>query len=311
MKKRVLITGGNGFIGSSVLKYFSGNKYEMYAWGNTDVVMNGIRVQSVNLNDKAEIAERLANIDPDIIVHCAGSANVNASVENPLKDFEGNVIITYNILLALSEINRNHIKFIYLSSSAVYGEPQVLPITEEHPLLPISPYALHKQLSEEICRYFISQYDMDIVILRIFSAYGPGLRKQIFWDMNEKIKKNHCLELYGTGEETRDFIYIDDLIRVIEIMVDTDNLKDRIFNVANGINVSVREIAEAYAALWGLDASYIKFSNISRQGNPIHWRADISKLESLGYEPSISLSEGIERYYKWVNNVQENRSYRR
>ena len=304
MKKRVLITGGNGFIGSSVLKYFSANKYEIYAWGNTDIVVNGISVQPVNLNDKAEIAECLQNIDPDIIVHCAGSANVNASVEDPLMDFEGNVIITYNILLALLEANKCHIKFIYLSSSAVYGEPQVLPITETHPLKPISPYALHKQMSEEICQYFISQYDMNIVILRIFSAYGPGLRKQIFWDMNEKIKKNGYLELYGTGEETRDFIYIDDLIRVIEIMVDTDDLEYRIFNVANGINVSVRKIAEAYAALWGLDVSHIKFSNISRQGNPVHWKADISRLEAMGYKPFISLSEGIERYYKWVNKVQ-------
>lgn len=304
MKKRVLITGGNGFIGSSVLKYFSANKYEIYAWGNTDIVVNGISVQTVNLNDKKEIAECLQNIDLDIIVHCAGSANVNASVEDPLMDFEGNVIITYNILLALLETNKSHIKFIYLSSSAVYGEPQVLPIAETHPLKPISPYALHKQISEEICQYFISQYNMDIVILRIFSAYGPGLKKQIFWDMNEKIKKNRYLELYGTGEETRDFIYIDDLIRVIEIMVNTNDLKYRIFNVANGINVSVREIAEAYAALWGLDVSQIKFSNISRQGNPVHWKADISRLEALGYKPFISLSDGIERYYKWVNRVQ-------
>ena len=76
--------------------------------------------------------------------------------------------------------------------------------------------------------------------------------------MNEKIRKNHFLELYGTGEETRDFIYIDDLVRVIEIMVDTDDLKYRIFNVANGVDVSVREIAEEYAALWELDAAQIK-----------------------------------------------------
>lgn len=302
--KKILVTGGNGYIGSSILSFFHENKYEMYAWGNVETELNGVKIRPVNLNDKDQIADELRNIEPDVIIHCAGSANVNASVENPRKDFEGNVIITYNILLALAEINRKSLKFIYLSSSAVYGEPQVLPITEEHPFLPISPYALHKQLSEEICQYFISQYEMDIVILRIFSAYGPGLRKQIFWDMNEKIRKNHFLELYGTGEETRDFIYIDDLVRVIEIMVDTDDLKYRVFNVANGVDVSVREIAEAYAALWELDAAQIKFSNISRKGNPIHWKADISRLKELGYKPYISLSEGIEQYYKWVNAAQ-------
>lgn len=301
MKKRVLITGGNGFIGSSTLKYFCEKQYEVYAWGNVDSVICGIRIQQIDLNNKTEIADALKQIDPDIIVHCAGSANVNASIENPLRDLDGNVIITYNILLAILEANIIQFKFIYLSSSAVYGEPCALPITERHPLKPISPYALHKQMAETMCKYFISQYDMNIVILRIFSAYGPGLRKQIFWDMNEKIKKNHSLNLYGTGEETRDFIYIDDLIRVIGIIAETDDLKHRIFNVANGNEVSVRELAETYAVLWGLKASDIKFSNIRRQGNPVHWKADISRIEELGYKPLISLSEGIERYYNWVN----------
>ena len=179
--KVVLVTGVNGFIGSHVSSYLNELGYEVYGIGREQITLaKGIKYYKIDLLlDNCE--ELLKEINPSFIIHCAGQADVNHSVKYPDSDFEVNVILTRKLLYEIVSSIPNT-TFVFLSSAAVYGNPLSLPISESSSLNPISPYALHKVLIENICTYFSEQYGLSIKILRIFSVYGAGLSKQLFWD---------------------------------------------------------------------------------------------------------------------------------
>jgi dTDP-glucose 4,6-dehydratase/UDP-glucose 4-epimerase len=135
--------------------------------------------------------------------------------------------------------------------------------------------------------------------LRVFSAYGPGLKKQLFWDMYKKFKNNKIVELWGTGNESRDFIYISDLVRAVEFVVENADFKASIVNVANGVQVAVRDVSDTFVKVLQSNKS-VMFNKEERKGDPIHWRADISDLKEWGYKPMVSLEEGVGRFVKWA-----------
>jgi len=216
-------------------------------------------------------------------------------------DFENNVTITHNLFFAIHKGNIRNVRVLFLSSAGVYGNPSKLPITEGTLLNPLSPYALHKVTCEEICKYFYNNYDIDVKIARIFSAYGEGLKKQIFWDMNSKILKNGCLEMWGTGNESRDYIYIDDLVVALSLIAIHAPEHELVYNVANGAEITIRQAAECFATSSKLDYKLIKFNGETKEGDPINWRADISKLRKLGYIQSVTFEEGVSKYYEWVS----------
>ena len=139
--------------------------------------------------------------------------------------------------------------------------------------------------------------------LRIFSAYGPGLRKQLFWDIYNKLKNNDIIELWGTGNETRDFIHISDLVKAIECVVENADFNATTVNIASGIQTSVRTIAETFVRLMKSD-KIIQFNNEERKGDPVYWQADITDLKEWGYEPAISLEEGMKNYIEWIEKEQ-------
>ena len=176
-------------------------------------------------------------------------------------------------------------------------------MNETQPLHPLSPYALHKRAAEEVCEFAHRNYLIDVKILRIFSVYGPGLRKQIFWDMYQKMKQTGKLELFGSGEESRDYIYIDDLVAAVRLIVDKASFEDIYFNIANGEECTIREAAVVFAAKAGLRESNISFMGTCREGDPINWRADISRLKKLGYSRSVSFLQGISNYVDWVKGM--------
>ena len=139
-------------------------------------------------------------------------------------------------------------KFINLSSAAVYGNPKVIPIMEDTPLNPISPYGFHKEFAERICNEFSQLFGIKCLSLRIFSVYGPGLKKQILWDINKKIQesKESRIELFGSGEESRDFIYVDDLVNAIQLIANKGDFKGEVYNVANGQEITIKEVATLF-----------------------------------------------------------------
>lgn len=303
MGLNVIITGANGFIGRALTEYMVSEGYTVMGW---DVSSTGYR--QVDMTRLSEIESALSEFTPDIIIHCAGSANVSDSVANPDRDFKLNVGITHNLLYAIHRQGLNHTRLVYLSSAAVYGNPKRLPITESDEIHPISPYALHKSMCEDMCRYFVENHGFDIRIARIFSAYGPGLRKQIFWDMYQKYKQTGRLEMYGDGTESRDFIYIDDLKRALYLIAVTglgEHMKtssdEMILNVANGEEISIRQITESFADCMGVPHSAISFNAIKRAGDPHNWCADTTQLKQIGYERKTNIEDGIRRYCDWVS----------
>lgn len=296
---RILITGAAGFIGKNIFDFCANSGQTVIGWDIFEA-SGEPRIVRVDLLDEKNIVSELLSANPDIIIHCAGSADVGKSILNPLDDYQKNVTVTHNLLFALQSVGMNQVRVVFLSSAAVYGNPVELPICERAERKPLSPYALHKVLCEDICFYFHYNFHMDIKILRIFSAYGAGLRKQIFWDMYQKVSKTGKLELFGTGEESRDYIYIDDLLEAISFVANRAPKEEMIYNIANGEEVSILHAAEAFADAIGLEKEKISFSGVKQAGAPINWKADISKLKKLGYMRKVSFSEGIEKYVKWV-----------
>lgn len=294
---KVLVTGAAGFIGSKLLELFKKDGYEVVGWDR----INTEDIVSIDMVDEVAVYNMLHLVCPDIIVHCAGSADVGKSVKYPEMDYIGNVTITHNLLFALHKLNLHKTRLVFLSSAGVYGNPEKLPIKEDTPLNPLSPYALHKMMCEDICRYFYNNYSMDIKIARIFSAYGAGLRKQIFWDMYQKAERTGKLEMFGSGGESRDYIHVNDVVQSLYLLA-TKNSDNMIFNVANGEETTIRQATELFADCAGIDRDKIFFSGHVREGDPINWRADISRIKSLGYQKSIDLKSGLAGYINWVRN---------
>lgn len=292
---RALVTGVSGFIGRNVASYFHSRGYEVVGWD----ILSAPNVKCVNLLDTNSIENALSSECPDIIVHCAGSADVGKSVQNPAADFQGNVTVTHNLLFTLHKLHMEKVRTIFLSSAGVYGNTKYLPISEETPLNPLSPYAVHKVMCEELCKYCAKNYDMNIKIARIFSAYGPGLRKQIFWDMHNKYKETGRLDMFGTGHESRDYIYIDDIVQALYLLA-TKISDEIIFNVANGEEITIKLATELFARYYGISENNISFNGIIREGDPINWKADISKITALGYKTTINIKQGIKKYIEWL-----------
>jgi len=296
---RVLITGSSGFIGNRTARYFCANGHEVIGWDRINIEAEYETV-NVDLMNPEEIRSALKLFLPEAIIHCAGSADVGKSVVDPYMDFDGNVAITHNILFALHETGLKDTRFVFLSSAGVYGNPRSLPVTEDAPLNPMSPYAIHKVMCEELCRYFIDNYDMDVKIARIFSAYGAGLRKQIFWDMYQKYRKTGRLDMFGTGNETRDYIHVDDVVPALYLLAATRS-SEVVFNVASGVETTIREATEMFAGIVGVPLENVAFNGMIREGDPLNWRADISKISALGYKPEIGMLDGLRGYVDWVN----------
>lgn len=295
MDKRVLITGAAGFIGAKMMELFTARGFTAFGWDR----INTENIESIDMLDEASVIAVLERIKPNIVVHCAGSADVGKSVQYPETDYAGNVTITHNLLFALHKLNMKSIRVVFLSSAGVYGNPISLPITEDMPVNPLSPYALHKVMCEDMCRYFNRNYNMDIEVARIFSAYGAGLRKQIFWDMHMKAEKTGKLEMFGTGNESRDYIHVDDVIQSLYLLA-TANTKDMFFNVANGEEITIRQATEWFAECAGIDNDKITFNGHVREGDPINWRADITRIKKLGYKKSINMRDGLQKYVDWI-----------
>lgn len=296
---KVLVTGSSGFIGHSICKYFCVHGYDVLGWDR--FCKNDIceKTEVIDMLDYSQVVESLRRSEPDIVIHCAGMADVSKSVKEPNNDLSSNVTTTHNLLFSLHELGMTNTRVVFLSSAGVYGNPEKLPISEITNLNPLSPYALHKVMCEDVCRYFVSNYGMDIKIARIFSAYGQGLKKQIFWDMYNKAENTGKLELYGTGSESRDYIYIDDVAQAL-FLIATKPSEHIVFNVANGEEITIRRAAEIFAECYGIDRSKIVFNGAVREGDPLNWQADISCLKKLGYKKSISIEAGIKQYINWV-----------
>lgn len=292
---KVLIIGAKGFIGSHCVQYFA-SKYEVWS---CDIVVdydqpNYILLDPVNANFDEVFRQQTY----DLCVNCSGAASVPDSYQNPQRDF---VLNTYNVHKQLDAIRKHNpaCKYINLSSAAVYGNPQSLPVREQQTLAPISPYGLHKKMAEEICHEFYSFFGLKTCSLRIFSAYGPGLKKQLFWDLYRKSQAGDTVELFGTGQETRDFIYVTDLVKAIEAVGLNASFNGDRLNVGNGVETKIAVAVQAFYGAFPEEVAY-QFMGENRKGDPINWVADIRALQAFGYQQEVTLESGLENYYRWI-----------
>jgi UDP-glucose 4-epimerase len=186
-----------------------------------------------------------------------------------------------------------------LSSAAVYGNPSHLPIKESVTCKPLSPYGRHKLLAEQLCQDYHEYYGTLCCSLRLFSAFGPGLKKQLLWDVFQKALRGRQINLFGTGEETRDFIYITDIIQAIDLVIERGQFNASIYNIANGVEITVKEIVSSLLAALNY-VRELEFSGEGRSGDPVKWKADISQIVQLGYRPTCPFEKGIENYVEWL-----------
>ena len=292
---KILIIGSKGFIGSHCADYFKSMGAAVYqADVNESMDVNSYTIERHNSDFSLPFQEHQF----DVCINASGSAHVGFSFENPSKDFELNVINVQKILVAIRDYNRD-CKFINFSSAAVYGNPQFLPISENSACKPLSPYGFHKLQSELLLTEYHKFFGLNTCSLRVFSAYGPRLKKQLFWDLYQKSLHNKEISLYGTGNETRDFIYIDDLIQIIDLVIQSSTFQGSIYNVATNIETTVAEAAQVFINAFSPEKKVV-FNGEVKIGDPNNWLADMDMLQKKGFKPQFNLHLGLKKYAAWL-----------
>ncbi len=295
---KILIIGSKGFIGAHCLKYF---QKENEVWG-CDVFTDYSEKHFFLISGlNSDFGSIFSETKFDVCINCSGAASVSNSILRPSHDYELNVFNVARILEAIRQYNAT-CKFINISSAAVYGDPKILPISESSPIKPLSPYGFHKAMAEKLCEEYYTFYQVSTCSLRIFSAFGPGLKKQLLWDVYIKSMSQSLIKLFGTGDESRDYIFVDDIIAAMEMVIRKSPFNAAIYNLGRGESWSCRKISNLL-----LDElnwkGILTFSGDRRTGDPDFWQADITEIRKLGFEPAMSIENGIRQYVSWLSSL--------
>ena len=293
--QKAIVTGGAGFIGSHLVD-------ELIKQGVEVTILDNLSTgKKENINPKAEFIECDIFKDTygdlifllngtDTVFHLAAKTTVQESIEKPSLYNNINVVGTLNLLEAAAAMKVK--RFIFSSSSSVYGNAKV-PTSEDHPLNPISPYALNKLIGEQYCKLYSEIYNIDTVCLRYFNVYGDRMNnegyKLVFPIFKEQILNNKPLTINNNGEQRRDFIHVNDVVRAnILVAKHSNNFNGDIYNVGNGKNYSINEIAD----MFGGEKQY---------GNqviePFETLAETAKIDlDLNFQPKKDLRQWISTY---------------
>lgn len=297
---KILVLGSQGFIGSHLVDFFLNKALFVTGCDLIEYSSNRFQYHRLSINS-IDFETLLEGQTFDFCVNAAGSGNVPYSFKYPSSDFEANTISVSTILETLKKTQAN-CKYLHISSAAVYGNPIHLPIKETAACSPISPYGYHKWMSEILCKEYYRLYKQQLAIIRPFSVYGNGLKKQLLWDLCQKIEKEDSVSLYGTGNETRDFIHIYDLCELIFKVMYFSPFRLDIYNAAGGEEVSIKQIVEIFEKKYKFNKT-ITFSGETKKGDPLNWKSDIQKIQKLAYQPKIKLEDGISNYIDWFKNL--------
>lgn len=289
---KVVVTGGAGFIGSHLVDALVENKFDVHVFDD----LSGGKKENVNPKATLHVAsicdfEALKDVmkGADYVFHLAALPRVQYSIEHPRETSEINVIGTVNVLLAAKEA---HVKrVVYSASSSAYGETNRMPLREDMPANPISPYALQKYIGELHCKLFNTIYGLQTVSLRYFNVYGSrqdptGPYALVIGRFLLLKKEGKPLTITGDGTQTRDFTHVKDVVRANLLAMESKNVgKGEVMNIGAGKNRSINEIA-------GYVGGPLEY--IERRIEPHDTLADISRAKQLlDWEPQVPFDRGI------------------
>ncbi len=302
-----LVTGGAGFIGSHLAERLVDLGHEVRVLDNFTTgrrqniahLEGRIEIVEGDIRDEATAAKAVAGMDT--VFHLAALASVPRSVDDPVTSNDVNVRGSLNMLVASRDAGVR--RFVYSSSSSVYGDTPELPKREEMPARPMSPYAVAKLAGEYYTRTFFGLYGLETVCLRYFNVFGPRQDPSSQYAAVVPIFTTRLLEgrgptIYGDGEQSRDFTYVSSVVDANVLASEKSGAEGGVFNVARGHTITVNELYRRLQGLTGttVDAVY----ESSRPGDVKHSFADISQARSvLGFSPEIGLDEGLELTVEW------------
>lgn len=303
----ILITGAYGFLGRNIAREFKIKDSESYVAGMGHGKWYKEEFSNWGLDDWFETTitfEALLNINKkfDVIVHCGGSGSVGFSHENPYEDFQKSVQSTL-ALLEYIRLQNTDCKLIYPSSPAVQGNIGNKPIKEDMSSVPVSPYGFHKKIAEELCLSYHRNFNIRVGIIRFFSIYGAGLKKQLLWDACRKISQGDEAVFFGTGKETRDWIHVSDAASLVYTF--SNNIDGyTVINGGSGISLEIDRIIQQLCQT--LERSIdIKFNGLVKEGDPVYFWADINKALSIGWKPKISIEYGLKDYAAYFKSISQ------
>lgn len=308
MDVNVLITGGCGFIGSNLAKKFYDNGYKIFiiddlSTGNLENLEN-IKYEFEKLNVANRRCEKIfKNNRFDIVIHLSAQVDVKTSVEHPYLDSRSNLLGLTN-MLELS--HKNGVKrFIFASSAAVYGNTEVIPISESSKIDPISPYGMSKAVGEFYCRKWKEIYGLSTLCFRFSNVYGPrqgtkGEAGVVSIFMN-KIMNDEGITIYGDGNQTRDFIYVEDLTNAVYKASTTDITG--VMNLSTNTGTSLNDMVDVLGKMHRLNITYEK----TRPGDIYNSRLDNKKVMSqIDWKPEYSFEIGLSKTFQWYQNHIKN-----
>jgi UDP-glucose 4-epimerase len=309
----VLITGGAGFIGSNLVKRLlqQNNGYNITVLDdlstgtleNISPVLDKINFIEGNILDTNVLEKACRNIDH--VFHLAARVSVEESISDPLGTNMVNLNGTVN-LLECARRSRTK-RLVFSSSAAVYGDTTEFPIKETTAVNPLSPYALQKYSSEQYCRHYSNFCGVETVCLRYFNVYGPNQRENnsyagIIYRFIYDGSKTSTVRIDGDGLQTRDFVYVDDVVDANILSLRPDiNASGQSYNIGTGKETSVMDLYKVTVGALKKDIS-IKYAQ-KRPGDIRRSCSNIEKaISGLGYSPKVTLTDGISRTYDWVIN---------
>ncbi|PSP55912.1 UDP-glucose 4-epimerase [Halobacteriales archaeon QS_1_67_19] len=293
--RTALITGGAGFIGSHLAEALVADNevrvLDDLSSGSPEYLPEDARLIEGDVCDPATVREAMDGVD--LVFHEAALVSVEESVENPPASNRVNARATVDLLEAARERDA---RVVLASSAAVYGHPESVPVEEDDPKTPTAPYGIDKLSLDHYARRYHDLYGLETVPLRYFNVYGPRQNPEysavvsVFF---RQAAEGGPITVEGDGEQTRDFVHVSDVVRANLLAATTDSVGEP-FNVATGSSVTINELAETVRAVTDADAEITHVD--PRPGDIRHSEADVSKArEQLGYEPTVSLREGLQR----------------
>ncbi|CAM4197807.1 NAD(P)-dependent oxidoreductase [Cytophagaceae bacterium 50C-KIRBA] len=280
MMKRILVSGSLGFIGKNLCQALSKGNNQVFEIPSSN---------EFDLCDNTKV-EELPEVD--VIIHLAAKSYIPESFSNPRFFYQNNVVSTLNLL---EKSRKDKAKFILLSTY-VYGNPQYLPIDENHQRNPLNPYTQSKVICEDLCQAYSRDFGLNSIILRPYNVYGPGQLSSFLIPSIINQLENEEIFLQDSRPK-RDYVFIDDLVEAILLSIEVEKEGCNVYNVGSGSSYSVSEIVDMLVQI-SKSTAKIRFANIERKGEVLNTVADIKKARiELGWKPLVDIQEGLMRTF--------------